>query len=57
MITLNTQKKESLSIHQKDIDVFEVEVRGLNGAGKVELTEKQINDLAKKIAQYNDLDF
>ena len=56
MITLNTQKKESLSIHQKDIDVYQVEVRGFNGTAKIELTEKQINDLAKRIAQYNDLE-
>ena len=55
MIVLNTPKKESLSIHQKDMDTYEVEIAGVKGTAKVELTENQINELSKRISQYNDL--
>lgn len=55
MITLTTPKEESASLHQVDVDKYELEVRAMNGTAKIELTESQVNDLAKTIAQYNDL--
>lgn len=56
MITLTTPKKESASLNQVDVDKYELELRVMNGTAKVILTESQVNDLAKRIAQYNDLD-
>lgn len=55
MICMQAKGKEQVTLHQTDIDNYELEIFNNNGSTKVQLTEQQVNALAERIAKYNDL--
>lgn len=57
MICMTAKGKEQVTLHQTDIDNYELEIFNNNDSTKVQLTEQQVNALAERIAKYNDLDF
>lgn len=58
MITFTDKnfKAKTLSIHQKDLDEYEVTIGQGNNEVEATLTEGQIKRLAETIANYLDLD-
>lgn len=55
MICMQAKGKEQVTLHQTDIDNYELEIFNNNGSTKAQLTEQQVNALAERIAKYNDL--
>lgn len=57
MICMQAKDKEQVTLHQTDIDNYELEILNNNGSTKVQLTERQVNALAVRIAKHNNLNF
>ena len=55
MICMTAKGKEQVTLHQTDIDNYELEIFNNNGSVKVQLTQKQVNALAERIAKHNGL--
>lgn len=56
MITLKSKGDGTVSVHQSDVDNYQIEIIDSCGNKLVaNVSEKQISNLAETIARYNDL--
>lgn len=54
---MQAKDKEQVTLDHVDIDNYELEIFNNNGSTKVQLTERQVNALAERIAKHNSLNF
>lgn len=49
---MQTKNKEQVTIHQTDVDKYEIEISSNNGSAKAYLTEAQVIAMSERINKY-----
>lgn len=52
MICMQTKNKEQVTLHQVDVDKYELEIFNNNGSTKVYLTEAQVSSMSERINKH-----